>query len=140
MTKLSKNFDSSEFTCGCGCQKEKVSLKLVDKLQDLRDLVGKPIIITSGYRCKAYNKHIGGAVNSPHLTGEGADLQVKDMTPVALAELANRIHYIRIGIYPSHTHIDVRPAMPSKYWIVKNGKYIYSKGEMDLYKFLKNNL
>jgi len=140
VTKLSKDFQSGEFTCGCGCQKDKVSPTLIAKLQLLRDMINKPIIITSGYRCEAYNKHIGGADNSPHLTGEASDIQVKGMTPVTLAVIADRIKYIRIGIYPKHLHIDVRPANPSKYWIVKKNKYIYSKGEKDLNKFLKKNL
>ena len=140
MTKLSKNFDSSEFTCGCGCGYDDIDSKLVDKLQMLRDLVGKPIIITSGYRCPAYNKKISGYSNSPHLTGEASDIQVKGMSPVTLAIIANRIPYIRLGIYSSHLHIDIRPPMPSKYWLVKSGKYIYSKQEKDLNKFLKKNL
>jgi len=140
MTKLSKDFEAGEFTCGCGCQKDKVSPVLIDKLQQLRDIIDKPIIITSGYRCLAYNEHIGGAVNSPHLTGEGADLQVKGTTPITLAIIADRIDHIRLGINPSHLHIDVRPPNPSKYWIFKNGKYIYSGKEKNLSKFLKKNL
>ena len=140
MTKLSKNFDSDEFACGCGCGYNDVDLRLVDKLQMLRDLVGNPIRITSGCRCEQYNKSIGGSVISPHLTGEGADLQVRGMTPFTLAVLADRINYIRIGIYPTHLHIDVKPAKPSKYWLVKHDKYIYSGKEKDLNKFLKKNL
>ena len=125
MTKLSKNFEVWEFACGCGCGYDDIDQKLVDRLQCLRDLVGKPIIVTSGCRCQRYNKHIGGFSNSPHLTGEAADIQVEGMTPVTLAILANRIHYIRIGIYEKHLHIDIKPYNPSKYWLVKNGKYIY---------------
>ncbi len=139
MTKLSANFNESEFACPC-CGKIKVAGTLVLKLQELRDIIGEPIHITSGYRCPQYNKSVGGYSNSPHLTGEGVDIQVKGMTPVTLAVIANRIPYIRIGIYPSHLHIDVRPANPSKYWLVKDGKYIYSKGEKDLNKFLKKNI
>ena len=138
--KLSKDFNDFEFTCGCGCQKNKVSPTLIDKLQQLRDMINKPIIITSGYRCKAYNKHIGGADNSPHLTGEASDIQVKAIAPITLAIIASKIAYIRIGIYDKHTHIDVRPPNPSKYWIFKDGKYIYSKKHKDLSKFLKKNL
>ena len=142
MDKLSKDFQRAEFGCGCGCGYDDISPKLVDKLQQLRDLVGKPIVITSGCRCKLYNSHIGGVSNSPHLLGLAADIQVKGMTPLSLATLANRIHYIRIGIYPNHLHIDIKPPNPSKYWLVKkyNGKYIYSGKEKDLNKFLKKNL
>ena len=138
--KLSKDFESGEFTCGCGCQKDKVSPTLIAKLQLLRDIINKPIIITSGYRCVAYNKHINGSVYSPHLTGEGADCYCNGMAPVTLAIIADKINHIRLGIYSSHLHIDVRPAMPSKYWIFKDGKYTYSGKEKDLSKFIKKNL
>jgi len=140
MIKLSKDFEQWEFACGCGCGYDDIDLKLVDKLQCLRDLVGKPIVVTSGCRCSLYNKHIGGVIDSPHLEGLAADIQVEGMTPVTLSILANRIQYIRIGIYEKHLHIDVKPANPSKYWLVKGNKYIYSGKEKDLNKFLKKNL
>jgi len=139
VTRLSKNFTSEEFECPC-CGELIVSPALISKLQELRDIVGKPIRITSGYRCIQYNKNVGGYSHSPHLTGEGADIKVKGMTPVTLAIIANRIKYIRIGIYSSHTHIDVKCPNPSKYWLFKNSKYIYSGKERDLNKFLKKNL
>ena len=140
VTKLSKDFEKWEFACGCGCGYDDISQKLVDKLQALRDLVGKPIIVTSGCRCHDYNRHIGGVIDSPHLEGLAADIQVEGISPVTLAVMAHWIDYIRIGIYPKHVHIDIKPPNPSKYWLVKNNKYIYSKKEKDLNKFLKKNL
>lgn len=44
-------------------------------LQPLRDKLGKPIRISSGYRCKRLNKAIGGAINSQHTEGKAVDLQ-----------------------------------------------------------------
>lgn len=38
-----------------------------------------PIHITSGYRCTALNKAVGGKPTSQHLRGEAADLQVRGM-------------------------------------------------------------
>ena len=137
--KLSKDFDDSEFFCPC-CGESNISPALILKLQSLRDLVGKPIHITSGYRCHSYNKRVNGVINSPHLEGLAADLQVEGMTTTTLAILANRIKYLRLGIYPKHLHIDIKPANPSKYWIAKKNKYIYSGKEKDLNKFLKKNL
>lgn len=50
--------------------------KLVDTILDpLREAWGKPIIITSGYRCPQVNKAVGGAKNSQHLTGCAADIR-----------------------------------------------------------------
>lgn len=141
MTKLSKNFDSSEFVCPC-CGELTISTILIDKLQQLRDLINKPIIISSGYRCKRQNKKVGGYSHSPHLKGEASDIVVKGMSPTTIASIAQRIPYIRMGIYPNHLHIDIVPPNPSKYWLVKKygDKPIYSKREKNLTKFLRNNL
>ena len=43
-------------------------------LQPLRNSYGKPIQISSGYRCKALNKAIGGVSTSQHLKGEAVDI------------------------------------------------------------------
>lgn len=45
-------------------------------LQPLREAWGKPLIISSGYRCPALNKAVGGADTSAHLYGYAADVQV----------------------------------------------------------------
>lgn len=46
-------------------------------LEPARLAFGSPIYITSGYRCQALNKAVGGKPTSQHLRGEAADLQVK---------------------------------------------------------------
>lgn len=48
---------------------------LVDKVLDpLREAYGKPIIVTSGYRCPALNKVVGGSATSQHMSGQAADI------------------------------------------------------------------
>lgn len=47
-------------------------------LDPLRRLLQAPIIITSGYRCAALNKAVGGLANSWHTKGNAADLRIKD--------------------------------------------------------------
>lgn len=39
---------------------------LLNTLQVFRDALGKPIKITSGYRCERLNKLVGGVPNSSH--------------------------------------------------------------------------
>ena len=46
-------------------------------LEPARVSFGAPIYITSGYRCAALNKAVGGKPTSQHLRGEAADLQVR---------------------------------------------------------------
>ena len=45
-------------------------------LEPVRVKYGKPIRVTSGFRCKALNKAVKGAATSQHVTGEAADLDV----------------------------------------------------------------
>ncbi len=43
-------------------------------LEPLREQMGTPVVISSGYRCRELNSLVGGARNSQHLTGEAADI------------------------------------------------------------------
>ena len=45
-------------------------------LEPLRQHYGKPIRITSGYRCEPLNMAVGGVGSSQHMVGEAADLSV----------------------------------------------------------------
>lgn len=47
-------------------------------LEPLRELVGMPIYVTSGYRCKELNKVLKGSKNSQHMKGEAADITTND--------------------------------------------------------------
>lgn len=49
--------------------------KLLRVLDSLREFYGKPIRITSGFRCTELNKLVGGSPTSAHVIGYAADLQ-----------------------------------------------------------------
>lgn len=56
------------------------TIQAIDKMQDLIHYVLQPVRfkfgavhVTSGYRCPALNKKVGGAVNSEHIYGQAAD-------------------------------------------------------------------
>lgn len=54
---------------------------LVDKVLDpLREAWGKPLVISSGYRCPELNKAVGGSKTSHHMRGMAADLDTGDRT------------------------------------------------------------
>lgn len=55
---------------------------LVDNILDpLRAKIGRPIVITSGYRSEKVNNLICGSKISQHLLGQAADFYVKGYTP-----------------------------------------------------------
>jgi len=47
--------------------------RLIGHLESVRSILGAPMRITSGYRCKELNKLIGGAKDSAHMQGWAAD-------------------------------------------------------------------
>ena len=115
MPKLSANFSDYEFACkGVNCCNHSTPVlpALVVSLQQLRDMIGKPIEITSGFRCVRHNKEIGGAVGSKHTTAEAADLaQIPGMTIDEMAEWAKKVPMFDRGgiiLYPTWIHVDVR--------------------------------
>ena len=63
-------------------QEEQNLIALVDNILDpLREAYGKPIIVTSGFRCEELNRLIGGSKTSQHRTGQAADIRTIVDTP-----------------------------------------------------------
>lgn len=112
---LSANFKSSEFACkgsGC-CSTVLIDEKLVKYLQMIREFFGKPITITSAYRCAIHNRNVGGATGSRHSKGQAADIVVRDVAPAEVAKYAESIGVLGIGLYETSkdghfVHIDTR--------------------------------
>ncbi|MFB4392937.1 MULTISPECIES: D-Ala-D-Ala carboxypeptidase family metallohydrolase [unclassified Pseudomonas] len=55
-------------------------------LEQVRELVAAPIIISSGFRCAELNRRVGGAVDSAHVRGLAADFSSPACSPRELAE------------------------------------------------------
>lgn len=62
--------------------------RLAATLEQVRDLFGAPVHVSSGYRCPALNKLAGGEPMSAHLLGLAADIHVQG---VEYKEMAERI-------------------------------------------------
>ena len=77
-------------------------------LQPLRNKLGKPMVITSGFRSAKVNQLVGGVSNSQHLYGQAADFVVNGMTPAQVVEFIKKsgIEYDQcINEYDQWTHI-----------------------------------
>lgn len=118
--QLTENFSIGEFACKDGTQvpdelKDNV-LKLAQNLQVIRDTIGKPLQILSGYRSPAWNKKVGGKPRSFHMRAMAADLTVKDMTPKQLHKVIlklideKKIKNGGLGLYAGFVHYDIGPA------------------------------
>jgi len=86
--KLSANFDLNEFIKSDYAIRNninntpsaegvvKLSNLCLNVLEIIRSYFNKPIKITSGYRCTALNRDIGGSESSQHCKCEAADIEI----------------------------------------------------------------
>lgn len=83
----------------------------MDKLQKLRNILGKPLLITSAYRSAAHNKAVGGAVNSQHRLGKAFDVRMDNQDPAHFEKVARIVGFSGFGHYPKSgfMHIDTGP-------------------------------
>jgi hypothetical protein len=77
-----KHFKKEEMNCKCGCGLNNTDLHLMHILEQIREhFGGKPVVITSGCRCKKHNASLkGSASNSKHLYGKAADIYIKGVS------------------------------------------------------------
>ena len=103
-------FKDKEFACRCCGElppfaRENIEALVRNVLDPVREKLGKPIQVNSGYRCKSHNEAVGGVKGSQHMQGEAADLRI-DGSP---EELANAIkengRWDQMIIYPGFVHV-----------------------------------
>lgn len=115
---LTKNFNSSEFACKDGTTVPSALLgnlqELANNLQVLRDVLGAPVLVLSGFRTISHNKKIGGAKNSYHLRAMAVDIKVKGFSTsqvfTKIIELIKNGKMKEGGLhcYKTWVHYDVR--------------------------------
>lgn len=116
--KLTENFQLSEFACNDGTPVPEDLIPnvqlLADNLQVLRDELGEPLTILSGYRTKDWNEKVGGKSKSYHKSANAADLTTKSFTPKQLHALIEKLISEKkmkqggLGLYPGFVHYDIR--------------------------------
>ena len=78
-----KNFSPAEIACR-GTGQLKLHPEALDKLQALRDRLGKPLIIRSAYRSPEHNRNVGSAPRSKHVDGTAFDIAMSNHHPVQI--------------------------------------------------------
>jgi len=94
--------------------------KLMIAINLIRDLYGKPMMVSSGYRPAAANTAAGGASKSCHLTCEAVDFADRDRKLTKWC-LANLDILEQAGLYmespvaaPTWVHLQTRPPKSGK--------------------------
>lgn len=141
--KLSQNFTLAELSVTETGLKNVPTMEALSNLatlantilQPLREKLGKPVNVTSGYRSPEVNKRVGGEVLSAHLTGRAADIYVAGMTPYQLAKFIqdSGLPYDKVIQEPSWVHVQIaKPNTPPRKQEILakrvNGKMVYTAG------------
>ena len=125
-TRLSDHFTLAEF---CNWKKYPANQPTVQQmvnmtygclmlLEPARQAIGCPVIVTSGFRCEAVNRQVGGVRNSQHLQGCAADIRPQDPAQfqrlVAFLKACEYTDQLLTG--PGWLHISWTPfAIPRNY-------------------------
>lgn len=116
------NFTEEEFRCKCGeCGEASMDPLFMTKLQNIRNFVGFPITISSGYRCPEYNDAISSSGRAgPHTSGKASDLQVSggEALQVIMAALTEGLTGIGLNQRGPHLkrflHLDLLEGSPQR--------------------------
>lgn len=65
----------------------------VHVLQPLRDAIGRPVVVNSGFRSDRVNRAVGGSSTSQHRLGQAADIRAPGMPSITLAR-----EIVRLGL------------------------------------------
>ena len=105
------DFSPAEIACR-GTGRLLLNEAALDKLQALRDRLGKPLIVRSAYRSPEHNRAVGGAKASKHMEAIAFDIAMANHDPEAFEAAARAIGFRGFGFYPrsAFIHIDLGPA------------------------------
>lgn len=84
------------------------------KLETAREYANIPFRITSGYRSKQRNEHVGGVPDSAHTKGFAADIAcASGGERCIIIKALLDAGFNRIGVASSFIHVDNDPSKPS---------------------------
>lgn len=126
MTEKSKyiytrSFSVAEMACKCSICKDydiaKMNVPFMLKLQKVRDWLAEPMIVSSGYRCRAHNEAVGGVSSSYHTRGRAVDIKCSDsQIRLDLVIYGFRAGMYGIGVSREFVHFDDRPFSERRTW------------------------
>ena len=81
-------FRESEFSCKCGCGSAPMDETFLGVLDEIRREFGRPMAISSGYRCQNHKIEAAKRAPGPHSTGAAADILVTSAVALSLLRIA----------------------------------------------------
>lgn len=101
-----KHFTKAEMQCRCGCGRCEMVPEFMDKLEALREAFGKPMPVSSGYRCPAHNAAESKTGESgPHTTGRAVDILIRGGDALCLVAEAFGSHaFTGLGVKQHGDH------------------------------------
>ena len=143
--QLTEHFTLEEFTRSTVASRLKIDNSVPDelmpniqltaiKLELVRQALGKPIVITSGYRCPALNARVGGVSTSAHTKGLAVDFRCDYGNPKQICQrlidagvqfdklIQEHNQWVHIGFSPTNNRQIVLTA------VKQNGKTVYLSG------------
>lgn len=98
------HFADAELNCRC-CGAHRMAPGFMARLERLRVAFGKPLALTSAYRCPEHNAAVSGTGRSgPHTTGQAVDIPVKGGEVRTLIALAIAHGFTGIGLKQKGPH------------------------------------
>lgn len=94
-------FSKDELKCKC-CDQYLFDTFTLARLNELRELLGYPLIVTSGYRCYEYNKKNG--YTQTHSSGQAVDIAIRGAKAYRLIQEATKLGFTGIGINQKGNH------------------------------------
>lgn len=107
MTWRWPNFTPGELACkgtGAAFPLSADTEAFLDRLQALRDALGFPFVITSGYRSPAHNSAVGGVGDSPHVKGRAVDIRVYGERALMVVSYARQFGFTGVGVSQKGAH------------------------------------
>ena len=91
------NFSEDEFKCS-HCGKVDMQPAFMASMQQLRNMYGKPMAITSGYRCPDHPIEAKKSTPGAHASGQACDIGVQGTDAYHLLRLALALDFTGIGV------------------------------------------
>ena len=128
---IAKYILREEYQCGCCAglppsytEPHDIAFEtLFDSFALIRERWGRPLNISSGYRCPGWNSYVSGHPLSQHQFGLALDLDVESEQVETLHNIIEEVAPdLRVGKYPGFIHID------AGYFVYPKASHSWQKG------------